>query len=472
LKRLIGLNAPTVGGVGPQKNSAQSPGRFALSRWFGLMAFATIAAIAIISVWLLSWFVTQRMLWQDGILTRDFVQGLMLVEKPMQDFMRAPTKALPPAVEASFENILRMPDMVRVNVYGLDRRVIWSSDRSIIGRSFGANKELDEALAGAVVVEKKDTDDLVHGKPEHESLKATNLIFIEIYFPVIDVETKRVTGAIEFYKNPRPLTNVLMQLRSYIALGATLFGLLLFGALFWLVRRADRIMQSQERRLIENETFAVVGEMSSVVAHGIRNPLASIRSSAEIILQSPGENATEAARDIVAQSDRLGSWVNELLAYTKPSDQLAQSVLLGSIVETCLGEFSRDFERGNVQIKVDMPDNLPSVRGDALAIGQVLRTLLANALDAVRVGGLIRVTASADTDQSKVTLKVEDNGIGISLSQRERVGTAFFTTKPQGMGMGLALARRVIERAGGSLQLDSELGKGTVVSVIFMTATA
>ncbi len=231
-------------------------------------------------------------------------------------------------------------------------------------------------------------------------------------------------------------------------------------------------MQSQERRLIENETFAVVGEMSSVVAHGIRNPLAAIRSSAEIILQSPRDNASESAQDIVAQSDRLSSWVDELLAYTRPVDQSAHSVKLSPIVTTCVEEFSRDFERKQVRVTIDVAESLPSVKGEDLAIGQVLRTLLANARDAVRNEGQIQVIASVSTDQSKVTLKVQDNGIGISSSQRERVGTAFFTTKPKGMGMGLALARRVIERTGGSLHLDSELGEGTVVSVNFVAARA
>jgi two-component system, NtrC family, sensor histidine kinase HydH len=458
-------------GAMPQPEPLARQTRFALSQWFGLVAFSVIAAIATVSVWLLSWFITQRMLWQEGVLTRDFVHSLMLVEKPMQSYLRAQSSTIPPEVEASFEHIATMPNMVRANVYNLDRKVIWSSDPELKDRSFGANPELDLTLTGAVVVEQKRSSDRLHGKTEHASLRSDEVLFVEIYVPVVDVESNRIIGAIEFYKNPRELMRVLEQLRNYIALGAGVFGLLLFAALFWLVRRADRTMQCQERQLVEKETFAVVGEMSSVVAHGIRNPLATIRSSAELILQSPGQGVAEAANDIVAQTDRLGAWVRELLAYTMPTDMASQPVALAPLVHTCLQEFARDCERRHITTSAQLPDDMPAVRGDFLAIGQVLRTLLANAIDAVPTGGRIAVRAVADATTGSVKLTVQDNGTGIPPAQRARVGKPFFTTKPKGMGVGLALARRVLERAGGSLQIDSEPHHGTQVTIVLLNAS-
>jgi two-component system, NtrC family, sensor histidine kinase HydH len=470
--KLGGLSTPNTVGAMPQQELLGRQTRFALSQWFGLVAFSVITAIAATSVWLLSWFITERMLWQEGVLTRDFVHSLMLVEKPMQRYLRTQSSPIPPEVEASFEHIATMPNMVRANVYNLDRQIIWSSDAELKGRSFGTNPDLDMALTGAVVVEKKYSADRVHGKAEYESLRADDVLFVEIYVPVLDVATDRIIGAIEFYKNPRALVRVLEQLRNYIALGAGVFGLVLFSALFWLVRRADRTMQCQERQLVEKETFAVVGEMSSVVAHGIRNPLATIRSSAELILQSPGQGVTEAAKDIVEQTDRLGSWVRELLAYTKPADELPQPVALAPLVHTCLQEFARDCERRHITAKAQLPGDLPAVRGDSLAIGQVLRTLLANAIDATPKGGRITVRAIPDAARGCVKLTVQDNGTGIAAAQRDRVGKPFFTTKPQGMGVGLALARRVLERAGGSLQIDSEPGHGTEVTIVLLNASA
>jgi two-component system, NtrC family, sensor histidine kinase HydH len=470
LREKNGGFTPTIGGVTTQLNSSEGHTRLALSQRFSLLALAMISAIASVSVWLLSWFITERMLWQEGVLTRDFVHSLMLAEKPMQNYMRVHNGPPPPEVEASFKHIALMPDMVRANVYDLDRKVIWSSERELIGRFFGANNELDLALTGAVVVEKKSANDPIHGKAEHEALRPKEELFIEIYLPVLDVETSKVIGAIEFYKNPHALSRVLTQLRNYIVMGALVFGLLLFFALFWLVRRADRTMQHQERQLVEQETFAVVGEMSSVVAHGIRNPLASIRSSAELILQLPDNAVADAAKDIVAQSDRLSSWLHQLLAYTKPADTVQQSVALTPLVRTCLQEHAHECERRRIETSAHLPNDLPAIRGDSLAIDQVLRTLLGNAMEALPRGGRITVRAIPNTAQGNVTLTVQDNGSGMTQAQRERVGKPFFTTKPHGMGVGLALARRVIERAGGNLGIESELGSGTMVSLLLLIA--
>ena len=467
---LRGSFTPIFGLAMPKPAPATRPARFALSRWFGGVAFTAIGAIAATSVWLLSWFVTDRMLWQEALLTRDFVHSLLVVENQLHDYLRDPSQALPPLAKVAFEHIGRMPDVVRANVYGRNRTVVWSSDGQLIGRNFGANKDLDAALIGTVVVEKKTDHERIHGKAEYEQLRPADDLFIEMYVPVKDLQTGQVIAAIEFYKNPRALTSVLSQLRNYIALGAAVFGLVLFVSLFWLVRRADRTMQFQERQLVENETLAAVGEMSSVVAHGIRNPLAAIRSSAELIIESPGNSVADAAHDIVAQSDRLGSWVRELLAYTRPADGTPQAVGLESLVRSCLQDFSRECERRHIGARAHLPDDLPEVRGDSLAMGQVLRSLLANALDAVPEGGRIDVRATVDPGGRGVTLTVQDNGRGMTPAQRERVGKPFFTTKTHGMGLGLALARRVIERAGGSFRIDSEPGRGTLVSIMLLTA--
>jgi two-component system, NtrC family, sensor histidine kinase HydH len=446
---------------------------FRLTTWFGGVALLAIAVIAAASVWLLGWFVTQRMLLQEATLTRDFVQSLVAVETPLQDALARPGEGVSAEAEVSFQHIARMPDVLRANVYDRHRTVLWSSDSSLRGRRFGPNQELDMALAGAVMVEKKTHDERVNGKAEYESLAQPDELFVEIYVPVRDVKTGAVVGAIEFYKNPRGLMQILAQLRRYMLAGAVLFGAVLFVALFGLVRRADRLIQAQQQRLVDSETYAALGEMSSAVAHGIRNPLAAMRSSAELIAETargparPGDAAVtqEAARDIVEQSDRLGAWLRELLAYTRPGDGETQPLALGPLVGSCLQEFSREIERRRVDARAEVAEGLPPVQADALCVGQVLRSVVANALEAVPDGGRITVSAQADDARGQMLLQVRDNGSGITKAERARVGQPFFTTKAHGMGVGLALARRVLERHGGKLHIASQPGRGTVVSI-------
>ena len=281
--------------------------------------------------------------------------------------------------------------------------------------------------------------------------------------PITSARGDGVQAVIEFYKNPRTLDTALAELRRYIVLGAAASGLLLFAALFGLVWRADLTIRRQQRQLVDNETLAVIGEMSAAVAHGIRNPLAAIRSSAELIQDGDLAQAHEAGADIVAQSDRLEAWVRELLAYTRPLDEAVAPVPLQPLVARCLEAFERDMARRHISGRAELATDLPAVRGDALLLGQVLSSLLANAIEALDREGRIIVRGAWVPGKSMVTLSVEDSGPGMTNAQLKRAGKPFHTSKARGLGVGLALARRVIERFGGRLEIDSQPGRGTTV---------
>ena len=447
----------------PSSAHAAPLARFNLSRWFALVALVAITAISVAMGALLNRFITQRLLWQEAVLTKEFVQSLVQVEKSLQAYLADPARGLDAETERAFTHIAAMPDMLRANVYDPSRRVIWSSDRTLIGRSFGPNDELDAALAGKVTTHSVDPRGAEHGKAEHEDLRHLQPIFVEIYVPVLDARREAVLAVIEFYKKPRALVAALAELKLYIALGAAASGVLLFVALFGLVRRADLTIRRQQRHLVDNETLAVIGEMSAAVAHGIRNPLASIRSSAELLQDGGLAQAREAGADIVAQSDRLEAWVRELLAYTRPIDEAAAPVPLQPLVARCLDDFEREMQRRGIRGHSALAPDLPAVRGDALLLAQVLSSLLANAIEALDREGEITVQGDWVRGQTQVTLSVRDNGPGMTSAQLGRAGKPFHTTKTRGLGVGLALARRVIERFGGRLEIDSGPGRGTTV---------
>jgi two-component system, NtrC family, sensor histidine kinase HydH len=241
-------------------------------------------------------------------------------------------------------------------------------------------------------------------------------------------------------------------------------------ALFGLVRRADLIIRNQQRQLIDNETLAVMGEMSAAVAHGIRNPLAAIRSSAELIEGAGPAQAQAAAADIVAQSDRLETWVRELLAYTRPGDQADTAVALHPLVTRCVEDVEREMQRRHIRSHTRLSTHLPAVRGNPLLLGQVLSSVLVNAMEAVGHDGHISLRAEWELGQAFVTLSVHDSGPGMNAAQLARVGKPFHTTKAQGLGVGLALARRVLERLGGHLDITSAPGRGTTVRLQMPTA--
>lgn len=450
-------------GAAANGRSGSGPAPFNLSRWFAIVALLSISAISAAVVYLLSHFVTDRMLWQEGVLTTEFVQSVVLIEKPLLAYFTDSESGDTSQIELSFSHIATMPDVMRANVFDQDRRIIWSSDRLLIGKRFEDNADLEVALAGNLVVLGK--EHAAGLKPEQQRLAQRADFFVELYVPVRDESGKKVIGAIELYKNPQGLFKALQSLRAYIVMGAALAGGFLYLALFGLVRRADLLIGEQQRRLVDSETLAVIGEMSSAVAHGIRNPLASIRSSAELVLETDAETGREAAGDIIAESDRLEAWIRELLSYSRPIDQKPDAVWLAPLVERSVDEFGRELQRRGIDVAVDLPGDLPAVKGDPLLLGQVIHSLVANAIEAMEQGGRLDLACEQASGRQRVLLSIRDSGPGMSAEQLARVGKPFYTTKVKGLGVGLALARRVIERFGGSLEIESAPGKGTVVRV-------
>lgn len=442
---------------------------FNLSRWFGVLGLVSIVSISALCGYLLSVFVTERMVRQEGELTLELVENLVLVERSFVEMFSAPDPLRRDELGQAVEHIARIPGVMRANVYDRNRRILWSSDATLIGQQFGPNAELDEALAGRLVALGK-RQELTGGKAEHRNLAPASYFFVEIYLPVRDGRGGPALGAIEVYKNPLALSAALQQLYRYIGIGAALSALFLYLALFWVVRRGDRLIREQQQRLVDAETLAVVGEMSSAVAHGIRNPLASIRSSAELIQVTDEETSREAAADIISESDRLEAWVRELLSYSRPINEKPAAVDLVQLVERCVEEFSRELERRAIRTQVDLPPGLPAVQGDALLFSQVLQSLLANGIEAMERGGVLSVGAEVARGGAKVVVCVRDEGPGMTSEQLGRVGKPFYTTKPRGLGVGLALARRILERFGGRLEIESTPGEGTAVRMTMLAA--
>jgi signal transduction histidine kinase len=431
---------------------------FNLSRWFGVVALVSIAAISVVSGWLLSGFLTERMLQQEARLTQEVIDSVVDVEQAAGYFTGVVVQN--GEYKDFVAHIAALPDVLRANLYSRERRVIWSSDPALIGRHFAENDELEDALSGKVVA---------HGgeraKSEHEALDPRYRYFFEIYTPVRVPGTSEVVGVVELYKTPQALFEAIGAGKRAIWISAALGGLFLYATLFWLVRRADNTIRAQRERLVQSETFAAIGEMSSAVAHGIRNPLASIRSSAELALDSRPSDWRDEARDIVEQVDRLESWIRRLLSYSQPLGGKAEPVQVGTLVQASLAGFERELERRQIRTTVDIDGRLPPVAADALMLEHVFTSLIANAMEAIERDGAIGVAVRRDGERG-LLVSVRDSGPGMTPKEVQGAFKPFHTSKPKGIGIGLPLARRIVQRFGGSIALASTPGAGTTVDVL------
>lgn len=456
--------AGTPSAAAPEPRIAKAR-RFSLTRWFSLLSFLCIAATCVILSAVLSRFLTSSLLDRDARIMAEVVQSIAEVQDAGGYFDSTDAAARERNLQEFFAHIGKLPDVLRTNIYGRDQRVLWSSDKSLIGTYLGPNHELEEALEGQIAVESGEigsTDDV---KPEHLLLRSQEPRFVENYLPVRARPGGPVIGVVEVYRVPVALFQTIgrgLRLIWGIALGC---GLFLYLTLFWIVRRADRLIEEQSARLLESETLAVIGEMTGAITHGIRNPLASIRSSAELCQDDPSPGVREAARDITAEVDRLTEWVRQLLTYSEQEPTRLAPVELGPLLESCLQGFERERQRRGVQLDLAIEPGLPAVRAERVRLGHAFNSLLSNALEAMPNGGSLRVAAGPAPKGRAVRVSIRDDGVGIPRDQLPRVFVPFFTSKRKGLGLGLPLVKRIVTRFGGTVAIASEPGQGTVITV-------
>jgi signal transduction histidine kinase len=229
-------------------------------------------------------------------------------------------------------------------------------------------------------------------------------------------------------------------------------------------------MEEMTRRA---ERFKALLEMSAGMAHEIRNPLASIRGAAQELQTSrlPGEDDRQLLQVVIRESDRLDEIISEFLDYAndRPIEMELCDVaeVLHETVQLLLARGSR-----NVEIKKEIPRSM-LIRGAPDKLKQVFLNLGINALDAcaqnVKIGHLSVRCLPARGPQPElregISVEMADDGCGVARENLSRVFDPFFSTKPRGVGMGLAIARKIVQAHAGEITLESQEGKGTLVKV-------
>ncbi len=448
-----------------------APRAFSLIRAFSLWSIGAIVVLAACAAFAMSRFISDRMLMRDAQLTAEFVSSVIVTPEVVATLSGRGADVPRNLFVQHIRDLSSMPDVLRANVYASDRRVAWSSDPRLVGQAPGDNDELEEAMAGKLVMHRGRTDGSDIEKPEHKFLARSTGQFVETYVPVRNAEGQ-VIGAVELYRIPRALFDTLRRGTQLIWGTAALGAALLFAALFWVVRRGDRTLRWQHDRLIESERLAAVGEMAASVAHGIRNPLASIRSSAELALDADPRDLSRSAHDIIASVDRAERWVADLLRCAVPPAQAAagSSADVSLAATTAFDQYREEFRQRHLDARLEIEPGLPHVRGATDALTQVIASLLANACEASANGAQIRLAVRRQA--GGVRIAIEDQGSGIAEADLSRVFEPYFTSKARGLGLGLPLARAAVERSGGSLSIASAAGRGTVVRIELPGAAA
>jgi len=228
----------------------------------------------------------------------------------------------------------------------------------------------------------------------------------------------------------------------------------------------EEIQRLHQTQMSRAEHFATLGELAAGLAHEIRNPLAGIAGVLDIVSRDLPE--TSAARDVIQDAKQEAVQINriltELLDTARPKPpQFRVTDIVGTAEHAVLFARQQAVTK-RINIEFEVRDSLPQVEHDPNQINQVLLNLLLNAIQSMDKPGTIRVTLSQEEDDA-VAIAVSDEGKGIAPEHLPNIFRPFFTTKGHGTGLGLSLARRIVESHGGTITVDSTVGQGTRFTV-------
>jgi signal transduction histidine kinase len=223
----------------------------------------------------------------------------------------------------------------------------------------------------------------------------------------------------------------------------------------------EKLRQSRAQ-LVQSEKLASIGEMSAAVAHGLRNPLASLRAAAQVVRHHPASPGSSEYLDaIIEEVDRLDRRISHLLSFSRPAPFHPLRESLARLVEGLVPAFSELLRERGVKLELEIPADLPEVRVDPMQLEQALVEIVSNGLDAMPQGGRLRIVAGS-SGNGEVSIGIADTGPGIPDTVLPSVCEPFFTTRSEGTGLGLAIAKRYVEQNGGRLEITSRPGATTV----------
>ena len=238
-------------------------------------------------------------------------------------------------------------------------------------------------------------------------------------------------------------------------------------------KRVNEEIRAMTQQLWQAAKLASVGELAASIAHELNNPLATVTLRIESVLaRTPADDPRRRALEIVEQeAKRMGDLVANLLQFARRGDGQASTVEIRQELAKALELIHHNLRKRLISIVQEFAPDTPTIYADRQKLRQVFLNLLTNASDAMPQGGTLTLrTAPATLDNGKpaVLIELADTGTGILAENLERIMEPFFTTKEEGKGtgLGLAICRRVVQEHHGSIQIASEVGKGTTVRIV------
>ena len=229
---------------------------------------------------------------------------------------------------------------------------------------------------------------------------------------------------------------------------------------------ALRSLRQAESAVRRSERLAALGQLSAGLAHELRNPLSTIRASAEMLKRNlAGENevARELAGFVASEADRINDLVTRFLEFARPLQLRLETGDINELLDRTVAALRRDGAARNVSFFKNYSPDLKPFPFDAALMERVFYNLLLNAVEASPPDGAVTIKTRPVDDSAEIS--IIDRGCGIDPKHLESIFNPFFTTKAGGVGLGLAIVSKIIDQHGGKMAVESEPGKGSIFRV-------
>ncbi|BCL60641.1 two-component sensor histidine kinase [Desulfomarina profundi] len=227
-----------------------------------------------------------------------------------------------------------------------------------------------------------------------------------------------------------------------------------------------RGLKDSQKELRRSERLAALGRMAAGVAHELRNPLSSIKGLAMLMKsgEKKGSGAIDETADLlVGEVDRLNRGIEELLDYAKPDRLRISKANINGIIRKTSSLLAVDLDSQNIQLDLQLGSDIPDISADEDKLNRLLLNLSLNAVQAMEMGGTLKI--STRREGKNIIITVADNGPGITEDHMKKVFDPYFTTKSAGTGLGLAMCSKIVEEHCGEISISSTGNEGTVVVV-------
>ncbi len=345
----------------------------------------------------------------------------------------------------------------------LEEIVILDGDGRVMASTWGASRGTPSSVFAT-------SPDVVRrafqtGKEQKESISILGVPYRRVYYPIKHEGSVLGVLFIDAYDTlPEALEAI--ERPFWLGIAASFAGALALGVL---MMGLTRLLEKTRREILSIERLATAGELAASIAHEVKNPLSTILSTTQLLQLD--ETMAKESRDFLQAieeevrraTDHLDSFLD--LARDMPLKCSREDIR--EIVSSTAELFAAKGRQAGVEVRTILPPDPLHADVDRRKLRQVLANLLLNSVEALtgRTGGFITITASRTGEPESVTIEIKDNGPGVPEDIQDTVFEPFFSTKQSGTGLGLAQARQVIGRHGGTIELSSSPGKGTLVTL-------